>query len=174
MKEHAQDRQEIIIPLAQFMHSHLGSLPDIRIRGFMEIPVSNRSLVKSARAGQLMEAALKQRTWEREEALMLAVLQDAVDYFQKYMQAKKPRGKQLFAEAEEWIMDQNRDWLFSFENICDVLELNPDYIRLGLLRWKDAQLKSRPYRKVDSPSAAKQPRPSISARAAAAHFASPA
>ncbi|MGH7829663.1 MAG: hypothetical protein ACREP8_05750, partial [Candidatus Binatia bacterium] len=77
---------------------------------------------------------------------------------------KSRRGKQLFDEAEEWIMDKGRDWLFSFENICDVLELNPDYIRVGLLRWKDAQLKDRRNGKVYSSSAARQPRPSISPR----------
>jgi hypothetical protein len=61
-------------------------------------------------------------------------------------------------------MDRQRDWLFSFEHICDVLQLNPDYIRLGLLRWKDAQLKCRRNGKVSSPDARKKTRTSISAR----------
>ena len=130
----------------------------------MEIPIYKPSLMNHAPGSEFPDGEFRKRSWEREEALMLAVLQDAVDYFQKYVQAKKPRGKQLFAEAEEWIMDQNRDWLFSFENICDVLELNPDYIRLGLLRWKDAQLKSRRNDKVYSPDARKKTRTSISAR----------
>jgi hypothetical protein len=38
----------------------------------------------------------------REERLMLAVLENAVEYFQKYVLARNPRGKQLFQEVEEW------------------------------------------------------------------------
>ena len=32
--------------------------------------------------------------------------------------------------------------LFSFENICETLGLYPDYIRHGLLCWKEAKLKT--------------------------------
>ena len=34
------------------------------------------------------------------------------------------------------------DWLFSFENICETLQLNPGYIRRGLLVWKQAKRQS--------------------------------
>ena len=52
---------------------------------------------------------------------MLAVLQNAVEYFQKYVLAQKPRGKQLFQEAEEWFLDKETEALYSFENICQTL-----------------------------------------------------
>jgi hypothetical protein len=68
------------------------------------------------------------------------VLESAVEDFQKYVLARKPRGKKLFQEAEEWFLERNSDELFSFENICDTLQLHPDYIRKGLLRWKEAKL----------------------------------
>ena len=32
---------------------------------------------------------------------------------------------------------------FSFEYICETLQLHPDYIRQGLLSWKDARRKAR-------------------------------
>ena len=32
-------------------------------------------------------------------------------------------------------MDKEGNWLCSFENICEVLGLNPYWIRMGLLRF---------------------------------------
>jgi hypothetical protein len=67
---------------------------------------------------------------------MLAVLEDAVDCFQKHAHARDPRGQQIFEEAEQWVDSGDRSWLFSFENICDTLEINADYVRRGLRQWK--------------------------------------
>jgi hypothetical protein len=93
--------------------------------------------------GGLLERLSKKDTREREEKLMLAVLENAIEYFQKYVHAKDERGKKLFQEAEEWISDKGSDWLYSFENICEVLGLHPDYMRQGLLCWKETRLKGR-------------------------------
>jgi hypothetical protein len=90
----------------------------------------------------LFESVYKKSLREGEERLMLAVLESAVEDFQKYVLARKPRGKKLFQEAEEWFLERDSDELFSFENICDTLQLHPDYIRQGLLRWKEAKLKT--------------------------------
>ena len=79
----------------------------------------------------LIESVYKKNIREGEERLMLAVLESAVEDFQKYVLARKPRGKQLFQHAEEWFLDRDSDELFSFENICDTLQLHPDYIRQG-------------------------------------------
>jgi hypothetical protein len=76
-----------------------------------------------------------------EERLMLAVLQDAVKCFQENVLAQYLWEKKLFQEAEDWILETNSDWLFSFESICEALQLKPDYIRRGLLSWKKAQRK---------------------------------
>lgn len=74
---------------------------------------------------------------EAEKKLMLAVLEDAVLCFQNYLFARDSRGKRIFHEAEEWILETDSDWIFSFESICEVLGLNPQYVRHGLLRWKE-------------------------------------
>lgn len=68
---------------------------------------------------------------------MLAVLENAVEYFQKYILARKPSRKQLFQEAEEWFLDKDSEELFSFESICETLGLHPDHIRKDLLVWKE-------------------------------------
>jgi len=80
---------------------------------------------------------------------MLAVLQDAVECFQENALSEQPWEKKLFQEAEDWILAKNSDWLFSFENICETLQLNPGYIRRGLLVWKQAKRKSDSAAKVE-------------------------
>jgi hypothetical protein len=77
-----------------------------------------------------------------EEKLMLAVLQDAVECFQENVLSQQPWEKKLFQEAEDWILAKNSDWFFSFENNCETLQLDPGYIRRGLLVWKQAKRKS--------------------------------
>ena len=91
----------------------------------------------------VIEKLFKKDIREGEEKLMLAVLESAVKYFQKYVLARNPSGKKLFQEAEEWFLEKDSDGLFSFEYICDTLQLHPDYIRQGLLRWKEAKLNDR-------------------------------
>jgi hypothetical protein len=75
-----------------------------------------------------------------EKKLMAAVLEDAVLCFQKHLRAKDKKGKSLFLDAEEWILTNDPDWLFSFDNVCETLGLHPDYLRQGLLRWKETKL----------------------------------
>jgi len=60
---------------------------------------------------------------------MLAALENAVEYFQKYVLARNLRGKQLFQEAEEWFLDKDGEAVYSFESICGTLGLHPDLMR---------------------------------------------
>jgi hypothetical protein len=61
--------------------------------------------------------------------LIAAMLEDAIDYYLKYCSAKTRRGKRIFTEAAQWIFNQDEDWLFGFDNICEMLKLEPGYIR---------------------------------------------
>ena len=74
-----------------------------------------------------------------EAALMRAVLEDAIHCFQKQFVRKGRRVGRLAREAEEWFATDDPRWPFSFVNICDVLGLEPEYLRLGLKRWGDCQ-----------------------------------
>jgi hypothetical protein len=74
---------------------------------------------------------------EPEKRLMLAILEDAVSRYQDNLLSPDKRGKRLFADAEDWIVEAGSDWIFSFENVCEALGLNPAYVRQGLLRWKE-------------------------------------
>jgi hypothetical protein len=68
---------------------------------------------------------------------MLAVLEDAIECFQRYAGTHDGKHERLFLEAVKWILDRDCDWPFSFENICNTLNLDPDYIRRGLLRKQE-------------------------------------
>ena len=89
-----------------------------------------------------IEKLFKKNMREGEERLMLAVLESAVEDFQKYVLARNPSGKKLFREAEEWFLDKDSDALLSFGSVCDTLGLHPDPIRKGLMVWKEARLKT--------------------------------
>jgi hypothetical protein len=90
----------------------------------------------------VLEGVYKRNIRESEERLMLAVLESAVEDFQEYVLARNLSGKRLFQQAEEWFLQKDSGTLFSFEIICETLQLHPDYIRQGLLLWKEAKLKT--------------------------------
>jgi hypothetical protein len=85
---------------------------------------------------QFFDRLRRRSEYDAERRLMIAVLEDAVDVYRKQAGARDPRGVQLFDEAEEWIENTDRTWLFSFENICDVLDIDSSYVRRGLHEWK--------------------------------------
>ena len=85
---------------------------------------------------QFFDRVRRRTEHDAERRLMIAVLEDAVDVYRKQAGARDARGQELFGEAETWIEDLDRTWLFSFQNICDVLDLDADYLRRGLRAWK--------------------------------------
>ena len=66
-------------------------------------------------------------------------MKSSIEHFQKYALSKDEKGRKLFQEAEEWFLEKDSDQLFSFEYICEILQLRPNYIRKGLLSWKARQ-----------------------------------
>lgn len=74
-----------------------------------------------------------------ERRLMLAVLRDAVDCYQRHALARDERGKALFADAKKWIESDEREWPLSYENICETLRFDTTRIRRELSRWHQAR-----------------------------------
>jgi len=68
---------------------------------------------------------------EPEKNLLIAILQDAIHDYRKYYRARDREGKGHFREAQKWIMAGGDNWIFSFDSICELLGLDPDYIRLA-------------------------------------------
>src|SRR5262245_12660312 len=71
-----------------------------------------------------------------EKRLMLAILEDAINCYQDHLLSQRSKARRFFTEAEEWI--------FSFRNICETLGFNPEYVRQGLLRWKEKKTAKHP------------------------------
>ena len=92
---------------------------------------------------QYLETFRRKAQLEPEKRLILAILEEAVHCFQKYIFVHDARRKILFVAAEQWITEENGNWIFSFENVCDALGCNPSYVRQGLLRWKQMKLAER-------------------------------
>jgi hypothetical protein len=88
-------------------------------------------------AAQYFENLRRRTVLEPEKKLMLAILEDAVNCFQDNLSAQNGRGQKLFEEAEQWIVEFGSDWIFSFEHICEALGFKPEYVRQGLLQWKE-------------------------------------
>ena len=88
----------------------------------------------------MIENLTKEIIRDGEKRLMLAVLENATEDFQKYALANNTRGKQLFQEAQDWILATDDPSFFSFESICQHLNLDPQYMRHGFMRWKNARL----------------------------------
>jgi hypothetical protein len=80
---------------------------------------------------------------EPEKRLMLAVLDDAINCYRDNLFSPGAKNQRLFAEAEEWIATPGGDWIFSFDNVCESLGFNPEYVRRGLQRWKEKNRQKR-------------------------------
>jgi hypothetical protein len=95
-------------------------------------------------SAQYFENLRRKTLLEPERRLMLAILEDAINCYQDNLLAQRGKARRLFTEAEEWILERGGDWIFSFKNICETLGFNPEYIRQGLLRWKEKKTANYP------------------------------
>ena len=91
---------------------------------------------------QYFEAMRRKHLLEGEKRLILSVLEDAVECFMKCIDASSSKGQRLYRDADEWIWLEDKHWVFSFDNVCDMLDINPEYMRRGLRDWKARKLES--------------------------------
>jgi hypothetical protein len=104
-----------------------------------ELPVSQGWILP-----ELSFEALRERAGNlAERRLIIAVLEDAVMCYQKYMRAKSAHDRRIFDQAESWLMCREANPgsvdRFSFEFICDALGLDCEGLRHQLRRWRNEQ-----------------------------------
>jgi hypothetical protein len=87
-------------------------------------------------ASQYFDRVRRSAEHEGERRLMVAVLEDGVRTYTRFAAARDPHGRELFLEAEAWIEDRDASWFYSFENVCNVLGLEADWLRRGLRVWR--------------------------------------
>jgi hypothetical protein len=85
---------------------------------------------------QYFDRIRRRASFDGERRLMVAILEDAVEVYRKQAGATDRKRRQLFEDAEAWIESADTKWIFSFENICDVLGIHATYLRRGLRTWK--------------------------------------
>jgi hypothetical protein len=64
---------------------------------------------------------------------MLAVLVDAINVIQGYCNVGSARARRLFGEAMGWVNAIDSGHPFSFDSICDALNIEPVMLRVKLI-----------------------------------------
>jgi hypothetical protein len=98
---------------------------------------------------------------EPEKRLMLALLEDALDCFQKHFSSRGGRVLRIFLETEEWIFREDSGRLFSFDNICEVVGFDPQYIRRQLVKWREMKISELAAPKAKKSKAPARPAPAL-------------
>ena len=71
--------------------------------------------------------------------LMGGVLADAVRSFQRNFEAQAWSSRHEFSEARRWLFDTKEDGPFSFEDVCETLNIDPRRLRELIIRWEKNQ-----------------------------------
>src|SRR5271170_2140270 len=69
--------------------------------------------------------------------LMAGILIDAVRCFQLHLDARESKRRQEFREAKSWIVDDLGNGPFSFLDVCDWLEIDPNRLRDWIVRGQE-------------------------------------
>jgi len=74
-----------------------------------------------------------------EQRLMLALLVDAINVYQKGAMSHDARARRLYVDAEYWIMANGvGNDVLSFDNVCDSLGIHAPLLRRRIIGWKHA------------------------------------
>ena len=74
---------------------------------------------------------------EAERSLMVAVLEDAVRCFLGYCGTADRKKRLLYKDAEAWFRSTEHSGLYTFENLCTVLGIEPTGLRRRLRANRD-------------------------------------
>ena len=76
----------------------------------------------------------RQSDWKGEHWLMFRVLEDAINCYLRGRNSGITKRASLAREAYGWIAAEDYAWPFSFVNICHTLDVDPEYLRRGILQ----------------------------------------
>lgn len=74
-----------------------------------------------------------------EKRLLLAVLEEAVGTYQRYITATDRRSRATLADVEAWFASEDGTFLYSFVAICDAIGFDAAYVRSGLGSWGETR-----------------------------------
>ena len=64
--------------------------------------------------------------------LAAGVLKQAAQDLRRFHRATSPVERELYLDAYHWVISDDCSWPFSFLNVCQLLNLAPDIVRLEL------------------------------------------
>jgi hypothetical protein len=79
----------------------------------------------------------RSRWQDGEYRLAFAVLADAVAGYYKYRGARGRKGRMLFEEIRLWMKSRNRNGIFAYRVLCEVLGIDPDALLNALEQQRD-------------------------------------
>jgi hypothetical protein len=92
---------------------------------------------------QFFELVGKSR-FTSEQRLMLAVLADAINILQDWRASLSLRKRRLFIEAARWVLTPGSHVPFSFDNVCDALDISSEALRQRLSSMAAGAVDSHP------------------------------
>jgi len=91
-------------------------------------------------AGQMVTAQLPTPSkWTAEKRLAAAVFASALVEVRD--QAGVPRRRHDVAETVEWVLSDDMEWPYSFLRLCQLFDLEPEWVRTVVRRWLQAARK---------------------------------
>jgi len=117
----------------------IGHAHDVGVYSTRLVPIEEESMVDDNEVEatvilpvQLTDMQFRGSELQAEKRLQVAVLADAVATLARAASDTTPRGRELFAEVDEWFASDVAAGPFSFMAICDSLGMEPAYVRRGL------------------------------------------
>ena len=71
-----------------------------------------------------------------EQRLLYAILEDAIHVYQTGRTGSHDNARKLLAHTEAWLASDDVSWPMSFQNVCAALGFDPQYLRVGLAKWR--------------------------------------
>lgn len=75
--------------------------------------------------------------YSAERELAAAVLDAAAADLRNYRYARRRRRQRFYMQAYQWVASDERDWPFSFVNLCEYLRVSPVALREQLLETRE-------------------------------------
>jgi len=68
-----------------------------------------------------------------ERSLMSAILFDGIQSYMNFVTSPGSRSNKRYQEAFAWVNKKDSEYVFSFDNVCEGLGIDPEFLRLGLI-----------------------------------------
>jgi hypothetical protein len=99
-----------------------------------DLPVLDHLLAGGAVVAAQMPSPCR---WSPERRLAGAVLASALVEVREHH--AKPGYRRAVGKDLEWIFSDDQQWPYSFVRLCEALGVEPDYVRVWVQRWLNAE-----------------------------------